>query len=170
MTNRSRTDFTNLINEAHAGPDASGKRGGFGGKIRTKIFDKLPATEGEGDALTREEAEAAVLMLQAASAASTAAGETIPLGARAQLIRSALQPLAGFQISEGLRTLPDIVESIRSTNVWTSCLRLTLSYCGKNIRTGVLRPIPRRLHIFPESGLAGASFQAEITLSNLHIL
>lgn len=64
------------------------------------------ATGGTGQSLTQEEAEKAVRLIAAVSESSSVTGGTIPLGARAQMIKSALSPLSGLQISEHLKSCP----------------------------------------------------------------
>ena len=145
-TNRTQADIQGLVTAAQQGPTqvamsdgkyvrlravVQNKKGGFGQRVRDKLVSDLMSTTNgmPGDAHTAEEAATSVAMLQVASSTAIAPGTVVPLGARAQLIRSALQPLANFQVSEGLRALPDIVEAIQKTPVWTGG-QAGSSWCG----------------------------------------
>ena len=91
------------------------KVGGFGTKVAAALKAKLVATEGAGNALSEAEAKAVIALIKAASA--EAATANIPLGARADLIKAALAPLAGMQMTDSLKNLPDIVDAVTRTNV-----------------------------------------------------
>lgn len=116
MTARDQAAFTALVTAANTAPPAvmlsdpkwirlqsiiEAKTGAFGSAVHNRLKAKLVATDGPGEALTEEEAKQSLAVLKIA----------------AQQAVGPHTPLAGIQLTEALKQLPEIVESIMNTQV-----------------------------------------------------
>ena len=127
MTARDQADFNGLVTQAVTTPAAVTlsdqkwlDRGGQNWSIR---LQRRQQAQGEAHGwqwprrgLNREEESKQTLALLKV-ATQNAVGTATPFKARAQLIKAALAPLSGLQLTDALKQLPEIIESIMHVEI-----------------------------------------------------